>query len=115
MIYTYSLRTPTGYIYKYIVINRQAVCFVVSQLFCVTRHAGRDRNPPNFTLELVSYHSAISVTDVSLGILTQFVLSFVCLYFALNSLEELYITLVAAVSSFARVLNSWKGSVIFSK
>ena len=70
-----------------------------------------------FTLDLVSSHSAIQVTYVSSGIITIFVLVFVCLHFTLsdtgvlNSLEELYITCVSAVNSFARVLNPREGSI----
>ena len=49
--------------------------------------------------------------------INAFLLTSVCLHFALsdtrvlNSLEELSITQVAAVNSFARVLNNRKGSV----
>ena len=56
-------------------------------------------------------------TNVSLGIITHYVLAFICLYFALpdtgmvSSLEELCITLVAAVNTFARVLNPQEGSI----
>ena len=65
----------------------------------------------NFTLDLVSYRSAISVTYVSLWIKRYYVVAYVCLHFALpdtkvlNSYEELCITRVAAVNSFARALN----------
>ena len=80
-----------------------------------------DRNPPNFTLDLVSYRSAISTTYVGSGIKTHFVLAFVCLDFALSdteglkSIEELFFTRVVAVNSFARVLNPWEGSVYLVK
>ena len=76
-----------------------------------------DRNLPNFTLDSVSYHLTNLATHVSLGIITNFVLAFVCLYFALpdtvvlNSLEELCITRVAAINCFTRVLNPQEGSV----
>ena len=30
-----------------------------------------DRNPPNFTLDMVSNHSAILATDIGLGIITH--------------------------------------------
>ena len=69
-----------------------------------------DQNPPNFTLDLVSYRSAILVTYVSSGIITHFVLAFVCLHFAPldtrmpSSLEKLFITWVAAINSFTSVL-----------
>ena len=52
-----------------------------------------------------------------LGNLTHYVKAFVCLHFTLsdsgvlNSLEELCITRVATVDSFARVLNPREGSV----
>ena len=75
-------------------------------------------NPPNFTLGLLSYRSAISVTNVSSGILTHFELAFVCLYFALSdtgvpgSLEVLCFTQVEAINSLARVLNPREGGFI---
>ena len=63
-----------------------------------------DRNPPNFMLDIVSYHSAIQATYFSLGIIMYYVLAFICLHFA-SSIEELCIMRVATVNSFARVLN----------
>ena len=43
----------------YIYCHPQTDCFVVSQLFSVARHIESwDQNLPNFTLDLVSYHSA---------------------------------------------------------
>ena len=45
-------------IYIYINCHPQADCFVVSQLFSVAKHVRRlKRNPPNFTLDLVSDRS----------------------------------------------------------
>ena len=60
-------------------------------------------------LDFVSYHSAISVTYVSSGIITHFELAFVHLHFALlntkvlNSFEELYIMQAAAFNSFDNI------------
>ena len=51
----------TSYLYLYIYCHPQTGCFVLSELFSVARHVGRlswDRNPPNFTLDLVLDHSA---------------------------------------------------------
>ena len=43
--------------YKY-KLSPKTDCFDVSQLFRVATHAGRlDRNPSNFTFDLVSYRS----------------------------------------------------------
>ena len=76
-----------------------------------------DRNPPDFTLDLVSYRLAILAACVSSGIITHYVLAFVCLHFAvsdtgvINLLEELCIMRVAVVNSFARVLNTREESV----
>ena len=44
-----------------------------------------DWNLSNFTLDLVSYLSAILFIYVSLGIITRLVLTFACLYFALSN------------------------------
>ena len=60
-------------------------------------------------LDMSSNCSAISTTYVCSGIIC--ILVFISLHFvlsgnkALNSLEQLYITWVAAINSFARVLN----------
>ena len=48
-------------VYIYIYCHPQTDCFVISQLYSVARHVGRlnwDQNLPNFTLDLVSDHSA---------------------------------------------------------
>ena len=45
-------------LYIYIYSHPQTDCFVLSELFSVTRHVGRDWNPSNFTLDLASGYSA---------------------------------------------------------
>ena len=100
-----------AYIYIYIYCHPQRDCFFVSQLFTVTRHIARfilGSKPAYFYGRPITYHSAISLTYVSSGIKRIFFQ--LCLHFAqleigvFNSLEELCITWVAAVNSFARVL-----------
>ena len=86
-IYIYSHLWMTIYIYG----HPQIVCFVVSQLFGVqdTQDASSwDRNPSNFTLDLVSNWSTISATYVSSGIMTL-VFAFVCFHFALSGITVL--------------------------
>ena len=59
------------YIYIYIVIYRQTVSlyYNTSVWLDMQDTSSWDRNPPNFTLDLVSYHSAIWATYVSLRII----------------------------------------------
>ena len=66
------------YVCIYIVIPRQTdSLFHNSSVRLDTQDASNwDQNTPNFTLDLVSYHSAISVTFFSLGIMMHFVLAF---------------------------------------
>ena len=59
----YKRTTLAKGIFRYFIFRKQCHpridCFVVSQLFSVARHVGcLKRNPPNFTLDLVSYRSA---------------------------------------------------------
>ena len=106
-----NLYVPIVYIYIY--CHLQAVSlYNDSPVWLDTQNATSwDRNAPNFTLDLVSYRSAISATYDNSGIIKHFTLAFVCLHFApsdtrvLNSLEDLSITRVAAVNSFVRVFN----------
>ena len=106
-------------VYIYIVNQRLTVpLYHNSSMWLEMQDAsGWDKNLPNFMLVLVSYCSTIKVTYVSSGIITHYVLVFICLLFALpdtgalNSLEELCITWVAAINSFVRVLNLQGGCV----
>ena len=91
----------------------QTYCFVVSQLFSVIRHAGRFKlgsKPTQLYVTLSILPLSPQTTYVSSGIIRHYVFAFVCLHSALpdtrvlNSLEELGITWVAAVNSFAWVL-----------
>ncbi len=81
----------------------------------MTRHVGRLKlgsKPTQLYVRLSIIPLSHLVTYNSLGIIRYYVIAFVCLRFALpdprvlNSHEELCITRVAAVNSFARVLNS---------
>ena len=71
------------YIYIYIVIHRQTVSlYHNSSAWLDTKGASRwDRNSQNFTLDSVSYHTAILMAYVSSGIMTEIVLVFVCFTF----------------------------------
>ena len=89
-------------------------CFIVSQLFSVARHVGRLKlgsEPTQLYVRLSIIPFSQQMHHISSGIISHYVLAFVCLYFALpdtrvlNSFEELCIMRVAAVNSFARVLN----------
>ena len=54
------------YIYIYILIHRQTVSFYhnYSVWLDMQDASSLDRNPPNFMLDLVSYHLAISATYI---------------------------------------------------
>ena len=95
-------------------------CFVVLQLSSVARHVGRFKQvskPTQLYIRLNIIPLSQLAIYVSSGIIRHYVIAFVCLHFALqdtrvlNSLEELCITRVAAVNSFARMLNPRWGSV----
>ena len=88
--------------------------FVVSQLFSVATQIGHFKlglKPGKLYVRLSIITLSHQSTYVSSGIIRHYVLAFACLHFALpdtivvNSYKELCITLVAAVNSFARVLN----------
>ena len=66
----------------YIVIRRQTVSLYHNSSVWLNMQDALswDWNPPNFTLDLVSYFSAISTTYISSGIITHFVLAFVYIY-----------------------------------
>ena len=86
-------------------------CLFVSQIFSMAKHTGRFKlwSKPTYL------YARFGIQPLSLFSsaqeLLRILLAFVCLYFSLsatrglNSSEELYIMWVAAVSSFARVLN----------
>ena len=91
-------------------------CFVVSRLFSAARHAGRFKlgsKLAQLNVRLSVLPLSHQATYVSSGIITHFV----CLHFVLldigmlNLFEELGITQVAAVNSFARMLNLREDSV----
>ena len=99
------------YIYIYIYCHPQTNRFVVSQLFSVARHIGRLKlglKPDQLYIRLNIILLCHQSTYVSSGMIKHYVVAFVCLHFALtdtrelNSFEELCITRVAAVNSFAR-------------
>ena len=100
--------------YIYIYSHPQTDCFVVSQLFSVARHGGRlnpRSKPAQLYVRLCIIPLSPQAKNVSSGIIRHYVVAFVCLHFALpdtrvlNSFEELCIMRVAAVNTFARVLN----------
>ena len=68
--FTDSSRTHTHthtHIYIYIYCHPQTDCFVLSELFTLDARS-RDRNPSNFTLDLVSDHSANKRSTLAKGI-----------------------------------------------
>ena len=100
-------------------------CFAVSQLFSVARHVGRFKlgsKPAQIYVRLCILLISQQMTYGSSGIIRHYVVAFICLQFGLlntrvlNSLEELCITVVAAVNSFARVFTTprkgWISSVL---
>ena len=94
--------------------------FAVSHLFIVARHKECFKLESKHAQHKVGL-SILPYTEqviyVSGGIITHYLLAFVCLHFALpdtillNLFEDLCITRVAAVNSFVRVLNNRKVSV----
>ena len=109
----------------YIVIHRLTVSFSQNSSGWVnTQDAwSRERNPSNFTLNLVSDRSANRCTTLAKGIIRYYVATTaaasVCLHFytlsatrVLNSFEQLCIMRAAAENSFARVLNPHGGAYI---
>ena len=108
------------YIYMYIVIHRQTVSLYHNPSVWLDKQdvSRWDRNPPNFTLDLVSYHSVCRRHTSARDFITPYVLTVICLHFCvpdtrvLNSLEGLCITRVASVYWFVEVLNPRKGSVV---
>ena len=106
------------YIYIYIVIHRQSVLLYHNFSMCLdTGRIKMESKPAQLYIRLSIWLLNHQATYVSSWITTYYVLTFVSLHFALpdtsvlNSLEELYITCVAAVNSLTRVLNPWEGSV----
>ena len=108
------------YVYIYIYCHPQPDCFVGLQLISVARHAGRFKpgsKPTQLYVGLNILPNSHQAIYISLGIMTHYVLAFVCLHFVLPdtgvlySFVELCIRKVAAVNSFARELNPRKGSV----
>ena len=109
------------YIYIYIVIHR--LTFIVSQLFSVARRVGHlklEYEPAQLYIRLSIIPLCQQVNHVSLGIIRHYLVAFICLHFALpdtrvlNSFKELCIMRVAAINSFARVLNPCGGAYVLS-
>ena len=101
-------------IYIYIYSHSFTNCFVISQLFCVaryTRFSKLESKPGWFIRQLKILPHSYEETSVREGILNAYLsFSFVYIYplnsyRELNSFEEPYLTRVATVTSFARVLN----------
>ena len=96
------------YIYIYIVIHRQTFSLYHNSSMWLDM---QDQNPPNFYVMLCILPLNPQSTYISSGITILYVSALACLHFALpdtkvlNSLEELCIMRVAAINSFARVLN----------
>ena len=95
-------------------------CFIVSQLFSVARHAGCFKlgsKPTQLYVRLSILPLTLQTAYISSGIIMHYVLASIYLHFTLpntrvlNSLEEICITQVAVVNSFARVLNPREGSI----
>ena len=100
------------WIYIYIVFHTDF--FVVSQLISAARHGRYFKlgwKPAQLYVRLSIIPLSQLSTYVTLVIIRHYVVAFACLHFALtdtrvvNSYEELCITRVAVVNSFARVLN----------
>ena len=113
----------TTLVYLYIYCHLQADCFIVSQLFSVARHIGHFKpgsKPAQLYVRLSIIPLSQQADHISSGIIRYYVVAFICLHFALldtrvlNSSEELCIMRVAAINSFARVLNSCGGAYILS-
>ena len=98
----------------------QTVYFVASQFFRVARHVGRLKlgsKPTQFHVRLSIIPLSQQANHVSSGIMRHSVVAFVYLHFCLtrelNSFVELCIMRMAAVNSFARVLNPNGGTYIY--
>ena len=111
------------YIYIYIYNHLGTDCFVVSQLFSVTRHVGHFK----LRLKATQLYVRLRILLLSpqlpyfrLGIIRHYVVAIVCLHFALphtrmlNSYQKLCIRRIAVVNSLARVLNPLWGMYILS-
>ena len=94
------------YIYIYIVIHRQTVSFYQNSSVWLDTQDARswDRNPSNFTLYCISDHLSTKRTKQQQQPLFTFFYTLSATR-ALNSFEELRITLAATGNSFARELN----------
>ena len=102
-------------IYTYILsCHPQRDCFDESQSFSEATHVGRLKlgpKPAQLYVRLSILPLSHQATCVSSGITKHYVVAFICLHFTLpnirvlNSLKELSTTHVAAINSFARVLN----------
>ena len=111
------------YIYIYIYINCHpwTNCFVVSKLISVVRHAGRfklESKPTQLYVRLSIILLSQGSAYARSGIMRHQVVALACSHFALPdtgvlySYEELCITEVPAVNSFARVLSP-RGKCIY--
>ena len=68
---SFKISLPTIHSRTNIYSHPQIDCFVLSELFSVARRVGRSKpgsKPSNFTLELVSDHSANKRTTLAKGI-----------------------------------------------
>ena len=102
------------------IAHPQTDCFVLSELFSVTRYVGRLKSRSNFTSDLISDRTANNRTSLAKGIIKYYLAveaASVCLHFdtlsasrVLNSFEELRIMRAATENSFARVLNPHGGA-----
>ena len=103
------------YIYIYIYCHPQTDCFVVSQLFSVTRHVERLKlgsKPTQLYVARQQGNNMVLCSNSS-SIVRLFAFSTLPDTRVLNSFEELCIMQAAAENSFTRVLNPHGGAYIY--
>ena len=105
------------YISIYIYCYPKTDCFIVSQLISVARHIGRFKlglKPAQLYVRLSIIPLSHQLTYVSWGIITYYVVAFICLHFCLtgyrvlNSFKELCITRMVYLGKLEINLTVWK-------
>ena len=82
----YIYRYILVYIYIYIYCHPQIDCFIVLQLFRVARHVGclkLGSKPTQLSVRLVIIPHNQQASHISSGIISHYVVAFICLHFCL--------------------------------